>query len=93
MAHTQSLVYVKFVTEISYSILFKWWRLAMTGKLLTLAGLFLLAHSGCRSCSNCGDYSPPLVGSSQSWGGPRAGSRFVQPIEIDADETPDLNSE
>ena len=65
----------------------------MAGKLLTLAGLFLLIHGGCRSCSNCGDYSPPLVGSSQSWGGPRAGSRFVQPIEIDGDEEPGANAE
>ena len=65
----------------------------MAGKLLTLAGLFLLIHSGCRSCSNCGDYSPPLVGSSQSWGGPRAGSRFVQPVESDRDEAIGSNAE
>jgi hypothetical protein len=65
----------------------------MAGKLLTLVGLFLLIHSGCRSCSNCGDYSPPLVGSSQSWGGPRAGSRFVQPIEIDGNEEPGAYAE
>ncbi len=62
----------------------------MAGKLLTLAGFLLLAGSGCRACSNCCDYLPPVVGSSQDWCGVRAGSRFVQVVETDEDDYPQL---
>jgi hypothetical protein len=62
----------------------------MAGKLLTLAGLFLLAGGGCRACSNCCDYLPPVAGSSQDWCGARAGSRFVQVVETDEDDFPQL---
>ena len=66
------------------------WGNVMAGKLLTLAGLILLAGGGCRACSNCCDYLPPVVGSSQDWCGPRAGSRFVQVVETNEDDFPTL---
>ncbi len=62
----------------------------MAGKWLTLTGLFLLAGGGCRACSNCYDYSPPVAGSSQNWCGPRAGSRFVQVEESTDGDFPPL---
>jgi|GEM_PF-6146482 len=62
----------------------------MAGKLLTFAGLLFLVGGGCRACSSCGDYLPPVAGSTQDWHGPRAGSRFDQVDAPDEDSLPEL---
>ncbi len=38
--------------------------------------LAILAVSGCRMCSDCGDYSPPVAGSPYDGVNHRAGSAF-----------------
>jgi len=64
----------------------------MAGKLLTLAGLLLFVGGGCRACSSCGDYLPPVAGSTQDWSGPRAGSRFGRMDAPDEDSFPELEN-
>jgi hypothetical protein len=49
----------------------------MLRQLLVLTGIaaaFTLANTGCRSCSSCHDYAPPVADCCDAYGPHRAGS-------------------